>query len=204
MTNRYPWSGSPMRFGKSTEEGTVGRDDRRRSSGGVARSDRSSSTGRLGQEETSRELRSKSTSRMKMEDLEKSEKVGRRPASQTGRLDLFGETSIPPASHFAADRPGRMTRSMSAARDLAGNRGGGDAGDKNQEGARRNITRDVRNHEKGRRDSVRGWGTSWQQLEENTSGRMRSISSGRIPLEGRRSVSSTRVGIGTRRVRRIR
>merc|ERR1719233_1013997 len=57
------------------------------------------------------------------------------------------------------------------------------------------------------------WGSSWQQLEEgrgegrqqqfeeNKMGRVRSISSGRIPLKRGRSISSSRVGIGARRVR---
>ena len=199
-------SGSPMRFGGSTEEDIVDRDDVRRSSG-LMRRDRRRSTGRLVQEKNNRrELRSKSTSRLKVEE------VRGRSASQASR-----ETSDLPASHLEAEKQGRITRSMSAARDLSGNGGGRDAGGKNQEGGRRNLTREERSQEGGRRDTMRWWGSSWQQLqgrgsetqqqhkhEEKTSERMRSISTGRIPLEGgRRSISSTRVGISARRVRQI-
>ena len=135
------------------------------------------------------------------------EKSRGRSASHVGR-DLFRETSNLPGSHIEADRLGRITRSMSAARDLAGNGGERDACGKNQEGGRRNMTREER------RDTMRQCGSSWRQLsgrgvemqqrhEEKSLGRMHSISTGRIPLEGQRSISSSRVGIGARRVRHI-
>ena len=175
-------SGSPMRFGRSVEEDMAGRDDARRSSGGMRR-DRSKSTGRLMPEKTPRELRSKSTSRLKVE----------RGRSQ-------------PASHHEAAEQRRITRSMSAARDLGRNGEGEGASAKIQGKGRRNLIREER-------DSKSRWGSSWrqsegrgvdtQQHEETAPERMRSISTGRIPLDGRRSISSTRVGIGARRVRRI-
>ena len=177
----------------------MGRDDARRSSGGIRRG-RSRSTRMLMQEKNPRELRSKSTSRLPVEDLEKSDKARGRSTSQ------LRETSNLQASHLEAGRPGRMTRSMSAARDLVGNGGRGDCR-KNWEGGRRNITREER------REATRQWGSSWRQLEgrgvtiqqeheEKTFGRMRSISTGRIPLKGPRSISSS-IGIGAIRVRQI-
>ena len=179
----------------------VGRDD-----GGMRR-DRSRSTGRLMQEKTQRELRSKSSSRVIVEDRKKSERSRGRWASHVGR-DLLRETSNLPGSHLGAERLGRITRSMSAARDLAGNGGERDACGKNQEGGRRNMTREER------RDTMRQCGSSWRQLsgrgvemqqrrEEKSLRRTYSISTGRIPLEGQRSISSSRVGIGARRVRHI-
>ena len=101
--------GSPMRFGKSTEEEMEGRDCAKRSFG-LMRRDRSRSAGRLMQEINPRELRSRSTPRLIVEDLEKSEKERGRLASK------FTETSNLHVSHLDSDRPRRMTRSMSTAR----------------------------------------------------------------------------------------
>ena len=128
------------------------------------------------------------------------EKSRGRSASHVGR-DLFRETSNLPGSHLEADRLGRITRSMSAARDLAGNGGGRDACGKNQEGGRRNMTREER---KDPMKQLSGRGVEMQQRrEEKSLRRTYSISTGRIPLEGQRSISSSRVGIGARRVRHI-
>merc|ERR1719222_328484 len=133
------------------------------------------------QEKNPRELRSKSTSRLKV----------KRGRSQ-------------PASHHEAAEQRRITRSMSAARDLGRNGEGEGASAEIQEKGRRNLIREER-------DSKSRWGSSWrqsegrgvdtQQHEETAPERMRSISTGRIPLDGRRSISSSRVGIGARRVR---
>ena len=194
-------TGSPIRSGKSTGEDMVGRDDARRLSGVLrkdrsrsigrlvlgndARESRSRSTGRLVLGNNSRELRSKSTSRLKVEDRERPEKGRGRSASR--------ETRKLQDSNSDSERHQRTTRSMSAARDL--------------EGRRRDTIG-------GERITMKCWGSSWQQLEgrgegrqqqfeEDKMGRMRSISTGRIPLKGGRSISSSRVGIGARRVRQI-
>ena len=175
-------SGSPMRFGRSVEEDMAGRDDARILSGGMRR-DRSRSTGRLMQEKTPRELRSKSTSRLKVE---------------RGRLQA--------ASHHEAAEQRRITRSMSAVRDLGRNGGGEDSSAKVQGRGRRNLIREERDSKSRSGSSWRqleGRGVETQQHEERASGRMLSISIGRISLDGQRSISSTRVGIGARRVRHI-
>ena len=185
--------GSPMRFGKSTEEEMEGRDCAKRSFG-MMRRDRSRSAGRLMQEINPRELRSRSTPRLIVEDLEKSEKERGRLASK------FTETSNLHVSHLDSDRPRRMTRSMSTARVPVENGGRAEG----EEGGRR------RTREERRGTTTRQCDSSWQHFEgrdgkreEKTLERRRSISTGRIPLEGQRSISSSRVGIGARRVRKI-
>jgi len=93
---------------------------------------------------------------------------------------------------------------MSAVRDLGRNGGGEDSSAKVQGRGRRNLIREERDSKSRSGSSWRqseGRGVDTQQHEETAPERMRSISTGRIPLDGRRSISSTRVGIGARRVR---
>ena len=205
--------GSPLRFGRRTWSNNADRGDGERSPAG-RRSDRSKSAGRMTQNTQNHTLggsRSKSTSRLKVKekDFDRSEK-GR----SSSRSSILVKESRISASD---EKERRTTRSMSAARVLPSENN--DVGGQNQERGRGNMKREGITEEKdGRRESMRRWGSSWQQLKRGPAGteqlhgdemtfrRMRSFSSGRIAStggggEGLGSISSRRVGIAARRVR---
>ena len=138
--------------------------------------------------ETTEAARSKSTPRQEVRYFQN-------PTTEGLRQHSYGPNQL-------------KTRSMSAARSVPRRGGRGDeetveeirnlTGEGRQDGGERNSRSNRRSRQE---HSCRGSGTTEQP--EGTFGERRSISAGRIlsKVEGRRGMSSSRIGIGARRVR---
>ena len=176
--------GSPVRFGRNTDEDIFDAQEEKRQG---RKRGRSKSSVRMTLE-TTEAARSKSTPRQEVRYFQN-------PTTERLQQHSYGPSQM-------------KTRSMSAARSVPRRGGRGDeetveeirnlTGEGRQDGGERNSRS---NRKSWQEHSCGGSGTT-EQLE-GTFGERRSISAGRIlsKVEGRRGMSSSRIGIGARRVR---
>ena len=176
--------GSPMRFGRNTDEDIIDTQEEKR----------------LGRKRG----RSKSTVRMTLETTE----AARSKSKPRQEVRYFQNPTTAKLQQLSCGSDQLKTRSMSAARSIP-RRGGGE--DKGSVEEMRNLTgegrqdggeRNSRPNRRSRQEHSCG-GSGITERPEGTCGERRSFSAGRILCkgEGRRGVSSSGIGIGARRVR---
>ena len=172
--------GSPVRFGRNTDEDIIDAQEEKRFG-------RSKSSVRM-TSETTEAGRSKSTPRQEVRYFQK-------PTTARLQQQSYGSNQL-------------KTRSMSAARSIPRIGGGKDKGtveemrNRTGEGRQDGGERNSRSNRRSRQQHSCGGSGTTEQLE-GTCGERRSISAGRILCKGedRRGMSSSRIGIGARRVR---
>ena len=176
--------GSPVRFGRNTDDDIIDAQEEKR----------------LGRKRG----RSKSTVRMTLETTE----AARSKSKPRQEVRYFQNPTTAKLQQLSCGSDQLKTRSMSAARSIP-RRGGGE--DKGTVEKMRNLTgegrqdggeRNSRPNRRSRQEHSCG-GSGITERPEGTCGERRSFSAGRILCkgEGRRGVSSSRIGIGARRVR---
>ena len=169
-----------MRFGRNTDEDIIDAQEEKRFG-------RSKSSVRM-TSETTEAGRSKSTPRQEVRYFQN-------PTTARLQQQSYGSNQL-------------KTRSMSAARSIPRIGGGKDKGtveemrNRTGEGRQDGGERNSRSNRRSRQQHSCGGSGTTEQLE-GTCGERRSISAGRILCkgEGRRGVSSSRIGIGARRAR---
>ena len=172
--------GSPVRFGRNTDEDIIDAQEEKRFG-------RSKSSVRM-TSETTEAGRSKSTPRQEVRYFQN-------PTTARLQQQSYGSNQL-------------KTRSMSAARSIPRIGGGKDKGtveemrNRTGEGRQDGGERNSRSNRRSRQQHSCGGSGTTEQLE-GTCGERRSISAGRILCKGedRRGMSSSRIGIGARRVR---
>ena len=176
--------GSPVRFGRNTDDDIIDAQEEKR----------------LGRKRG----RSKSSVRMTLETTE----AARSKSKPRQEVRYFQNLTTARLQQHSYGSNQLKTRSMSAARSVP-RRGGGE--DKGTVEEMRNLTgegrqdggeRNSRPNRRSRQEHSCG-GSGITEQPEGTSGERRSISAGRILCKGedRRGMSSSRIGIGARRVR---